>query len=307
MRSTPDVPNDATRFVIASTDPEWLAFLRSRDPREVNFWRPSGASTNVAPGTPWFYRLRGTQDIVGCGFFAAYSMMPLKMAWETFGEANGVATYNDFIAKISSLRREATSSITEIGCAALVDPMYFAAPVAYRRMYGPMASGDTRDPAGAEFWNTLAEAMSRSLASPGISPLTIPGGLGAPTLVRPRLGQSAFRTAVLAAYERRCAISGERTLPVLEAAHIRPFADLRQHDVQNGLLMRSDLHALFDAGLVTVDADLRFRVSRKIRELYENGRDYYALDGRVVRSPRLDRDRPLRENLEFHSSKVFQP
>ena len=48
------------------------------------------------------------------------------------------------------------------------------------------------------------------------------------------------------AYERRCAVTGEKTLPVLEAAHIRPYALLGPHRVNNGLLLRSDLHKLFD-------------------------------------------------------------
>jgi putative restriction endonuclease len=93
----------------------------------------------------------------------------------------------------------------------------------------------------------------------------------------------------------------------MDSAHIRGFADVAEHDVRNGLLLRSDLHALFDAGLVTVDTTLQFRVSSKIRELYENGRDYYALADRNIRVPRNDIDRPLRENLDYHSSVVFQP
>lgn len=43
-------------------------------------------------------------------------------------------------------------------------------------------------------------------------------------LIRHRLGQGAFRVLVTDAYQRRCAISGEKTLPVLEAAHIRPYS-----------------------------------------------------------------------------------
>lgn len=298
---------DATRFIIASADPEWLAFLRAKNPREVNFWRPGAAPTNAEPGTPWFYRERGTENIVGCAFFAAYSRMPISMAWETFGEANGVPDFATFLARIGSLRTLPTTPITEIGCAALVDPVYFSEPVHYGRMYGPLSSSDTRDADGAHLWDALRQAMAGATLRATASPLLLPGGRGAATLVRPRLGQSSFRTAVLAAYERRCAVTGERTLPVLEAAHIRPFADVERHDVRNGLLMRSDLHALFDAGLVTVEPNHRFRVSSQIRELYENGRDYYALEGRDVRVPPREADRPLAEYLDFHRSTIFQP
>jgi putative restriction endonuclease len=89
------------------------------------------------------------------------------------------------------------------------------------------------------------------------------------------------------AYERRCAITGERTLPVLEAAHIKPYGSGGPHELENGLLLRSDLHTLFDQGYVTVDADqLKVVVSSRIREEFENGRDYYHLHGRAIRLPR---------------------
>src|SRR5205807_9861979 len=95
---------------------------------------------------------------------------------------------------------------------------------------------------------------------------------GHPTLIRPRLGQGAFRILVTDAYQRRCAITGERTLPALEAAHIKPYGDGGLHEARNGLLMRRDLHSLFDSGYVTVTPDLKFQVSRRIKEEFENGR-----------------------------------
>lgn len=296
-----------TRFVIASTDPVWLSFLRARNPREVNFWRPSATPMHTERGTPWFYRARGTQDIVGCAFFVAYSRMPISMAWQTFGEANGVPTFEALLSRIAALRNEPTTPISEVGCAALVDPVYFEKPVRFGRMYGPLASGDTRTAEGARLWDELREATIHAVVRAAGSPLVLRAGRGAPTLVSPRLGQGAFRTAVLAAYDQKCAITGERTLPVLQAAHIRPFAKSEEHDVRNGLLLRSDLHALFDAGLVTVDAQHRFHVSSQIRQRYENGRDYYAMQGRDIRLPSDERDRPLTEYLDFHRTQIFQP
>lgn len=62
---------------------------------------------------------------------------------------------------------------------------------------------------------------------------------------------------------RRCAITHERTLPALEAAHIRPYGDVGEHEARNGVLLRRDIHSLFDAGYVTVAPDLRFEVSRR--------------------------------------------
>jgi putative restriction endonuclease len=125
---------------------------------------------------------------------------------------------------------------------------------------------------------------------------------GEPTLVRPRLGQGTFRVIVTDVYERRCTITGERTLPVLEAAHIKPYTSGGPHQPENGLLLRSDLHTLFDQGYITVDAELlKVVVSGRIREEFENGRDYYQLNGRAIRLPREASSLPSREYLAFHN------
>jgi putative restriction endonuclease len=125
-------------------------------------------------------------------------------------------------------------------------------------------------------------------------------------IVYPRLGQGTFRVLVTDLYERRCAVTGERTLPVLEAAHIRPYGASGPHDPRNGVLLRSDLHTLFDRGYVTVTPELRFEVSRRIREEFENGREYYKLHGASVRQPSRGEWAPSREYLDWHASEVFR-
>jgi len=122
----------------------------------------------------------------------------------------------------------------------------------------------------------------------------------APAYFRPRLGQGTFRVIVTDAYERRCAITGERTLPVLEAAHIKPCGSGGPHELENGLFLPSDLHTLFDQGYLTVDADqLKVVVSSRIREEFENGRDYYHLRGRAIRLPRESDSLPSHEIFGF--------
>ena len=122
----------------------------------------------------------------------------------------------------------------------------------------------------------------------------------------PRLGQGAFRALVTDVYERRCAVTRERTLPVLEAAHIRPYGEGGEHRVDNGLLLRRDLHTLFDRGYLTVSPDYHLEVSRTIREEFENGRDDYALHGRELLIPRKLAERPSAEFLRWHNEIVFR-
>jgi putative restriction endonuclease len=107
------------------------------------------------------------------------------------------------------------------------------------------------------------------------------------------------------AYARRCAVTGEKVLPVLEAAHIRPYNEGGEHRVDNGLLLRSDLHTLLDRGYVTVTSEHRVEASRRLETEFDNGREYLALHGRKIALPRNVGDRPAREFLEWHNENRF--
>lgn len=125
-------------------------------------------------------------------------------------------------------------------------------------------------------------------------------------LTKHRLGQGAFRVVVTDAYQRRCSITGEKTLPVLEAAHIKPYAAEGPHSVNNGLLLKSDFHTLFDSGYITVDDDYRIDVSRRLHEDYGNGRDYYKYHGqKLLVLPEKTIDLPSKEYLRWHNENVF--
>jgi putative restriction endonuclease len=95
-------------------------------------------------------------------------------------------------------------------------------------------------------------------------------------------------------------------LPVLEAAHIVPYAKGGLHEVSNGLLLRSDLHRLFDLGFVTVTPELTVEVSARLRGDYENGRTYYPLNGHGIETPPQAALRPDPQLLSWHNQDVFR-
>ena len=77
--------------------------------------------------------------------------------------------------------------------------------------------------------------------------------------------------------------------------------------VQNGLLLRSDIHDLFDAGYITVRPNLRVEVSPRLHKEFGNGHMYYAYQGHeLVELPARISDRPAREYLEWHNDVVFK-
>jgi putative restriction endonuclease len=111
---------------------------------------------------------------------------------------------------------------------------------------------------------------------------------------------------VLDAYGGACAVTTEHSLPVLEAAHIRPWAVGGRHELPNGIPLRRDLHRLFDLGFVTVRPDHTFAVSPQLREAYANGRTYYELQGRTISLPPEPAARPASDALAWHADTVFR-
>jgi putative restriction endonuclease len=207
------------------------------------------------------------------------------------------------------IRRSDVSRLIQI-----VDPVFFPEELwipqpADWPLTGQRPKGyDLETGEGRRIWEQCLDTAQR-LSPPRVLHYGLESGaeprFGTPLLIRPRLGQGTFRIAVTEAYERACAITGEHALPVLDAAHIRPYAEGGAHDTSNGLLLRADLHRLFDKGYLTVAPDLRVRVSSKLRDEYRNGHSYYPLEGRRIRVPPNPNSVPDAGLLEWHcSSKV---
>jgi putative restriction endonuclease len=302
---------------IAITDHGWYDFLRRQGGlREVNFWTPSSRRTfRSEPFAPFLFKLKAPHNAV-CGFayFAQYTRLPDWLAWECFGVGNGTATLREMRDRIRAIRErigydEAKGS-GDIGCILLVSPVFFPpdawvpqpadwptrslTPVRYDLTHGE----------GLRVWVACQERAA-DLVRPS---LTISEGVpryGEPQAVRPRLGQGTFRVAVLDAYGRACAVTGEHSLPALEAAHIRPYAESGPHVLSNGLLLRADLHRLFDTGYLTVTPERRLVVSSRLRADYQNGRSYYPLHGTEVQTPGEPGARPDPDFLRYHNERVF--
>ena len=93
---------------------------------------------------------------------------------------------------------------------------------------------------------------------------------------------------------------------MLPAAHIKPVSTFRNNVVTNGILLRADVHIIYDQGLVGIYQDYKLQVSPVIREQYLNGVNYYAHDGQSVRKlPDISAHRPNREHLAWHMVNVF--
>lgn len=292
---------------IAITDEYWFNTLRSLGPLdEVNFWRPSPRTFQaLTPGELFLFKLHYPNNyIVGGGLFATYSELPVSLAWDAFEKKNGAISLNGLRHKISSYRNIDLNSYEDfkIGCILLEQP-FFLPEEQWIPMKGVMPpniqTGMSFDTA-----TEPAKTILDLLRWTNVSYRSIreePARYGEPVLVTPRLGQGTFRIMVTDAYERRCAFSGERTLPALDAAHIRPVKNDGQYIVSNGLLLRKDIHALFDLGYMTVTPEYKIEVSRRIKEEFENGREYNKFHGTELRLPSNPIYHPSPQQLAWHN------
>jgi len=310
------------RFWLGVTDNKWFDFLSHQELDEVNFWQPSAKPLfKEAPvGMPFLFKLkRPYNHIGGGGFFVAYSTLPLSLAWEIFGVKNGASSLDELKALIEPLSSDKIGE-PDIGCTVLSNPFFldrqywfenppgWAGSIVRGKMY------DSQNEDGSTIWRKMSPYFSAPIGSNGSDQNSISNEIrdeypkfGESVLVKPRLGQSSFRMIVTDAYNRRCAITGENTLVVLEAAHIIPYAKEGTHDVKNGLLLRADFHKLFDVGLVSVTPEYKIRVSPRIRETWFNGKVYYRLDNQPLTvMPEKINLRPDPDYLQWHYKNVFQ-
>ncbi len=301
------------RLYVAVTDRGWFDQLAASAPQEVNFWQPSGSANFRAlqPGELFLFKLHWPDNvIVGGGVFARASNIPLSMAWEAFGLQNGIPDLPTMRRRIARYRRKGDDGLDEradpvIGARILVQPFFWPpeawlpAPASFSPNTVSGRGYDTAEGDGRRLWDAVTDRLGVYAA-----PLPLERRVQ-PRLITPRLGQGAFRLAVTDGYGRRCAVSGERTLPILDAAHIKAYAAGGDHQPDNGLLLRTDIHRLFDLGYVTVSEDMRFEVSSRLRADFQNGRHYYDLHGTSLRPPERAFPPPSREAIGWHRENRF--
>jgi putative restriction endonuclease len=319
-----------TPAVVANTDREWFDHFWSADGSrvldEVNFWRPSAQShfRALPPGGPFFLRLKHPINaIAGFGFFAVDAHMSPEMAWEIFAEKNGDPDRARFMQRIHRFRsylrsgqERQTRADGPLSCLVLREVVFLP-----QSEWLPWERAEEWSPRVVDYkiydlltgpGRALATLLDRQGASPApdlepaFSPLSV---RERPTVYRAsseRVGQGTFRARLMMAYEGQCAVTGEHALPVLEAAHIQEYMSPASNHLQNGLLLRADLHRLFDRGYISVSPDLRLEVSPRLKTEFENGRIYYEMSGSRIHVPRNPNARPSPAALQWHRESVFR-
>ncbi|NNU36052.1 HNH endonuclease [Rhizobium sophorae] len=301
------------RLFVGVTDKAWFDQLSASVPHdEVNFWQPSGTTQFRAlqPGELFLFKLHSPNNfIVGGGIFGHASIAPLSLAWEAFGLKNGVSSRSEMRARIASYRRDPIALDDRqdpvIGCRILTQPFFWPkelwlpVPESWSPNIVTGKGFNAEEGDGQYLWSAVTDRLNSVPEIRNTEPV-MAERFGNPTLIKPRLGQGAFRLTITDNYERRCAVSGEKTLPILDAAHIHAFEAGGEHAASNGLLLRTDIHRLFDLGYVTVSPDGRFEVSGRLKADFDNGRHYYDLHGTPIRPPKNRHAAPSADALSWH-------
>lgn len=271
-------------------------------------------------GEPFFFKTKWNDGnrLVGGGYFEGFVRLTISEAWDFFGEGNGVRSLDEMRARISQYRREPIQPDEDpvVGCVMLNDvrivpddmqlnaPTDFGKSVVKGKSY--VLDSDQRNPVVDMFVRNLAyTADAATLERQEVRAVDGPV-FGEPRLVRPRLGQGGFKTLVREAYDKKCAITGHKIVPTLQAAHIVPVSKNGENRIDNGILLRSDVHTMFDQGYLGVAPDLTLHVSPRLRSEFGNGDEFYSRQGHVIVTPREPVDRPNREFLEWHMDTVFK-
>lgn len=311
---------EVVRAYVGVTDWDWYQYLHDRGATEVNFWQPSGGRRfgAIPQAAPFFFKTHYSHGnrIVGAGFLSGWASLPMSRAWEFFGESNGCSTEVEMRSRIRKYRGRVGDGghDPEIGCIMLRDVRFFGT---HESMPAPpgwagnivQGRGYDLDSAEGNYLEQVLAALSRREGADTDIVGAVPGEVfGAPRLTPVRVGQGAFKALVQEAYGRRCAITGDKIVPVLQAAHIRPVTADGENRVDNGMLLRSDVHTLFDRGYLGVHPGKRtLMVSPRLRADWGNGEEFYrrADSGIRISTPNRPVDRPNRDFLSWHADSVF--
>ena len=240
------------------------------------------------------------RQIGGFGEFVEYKNLSAVQAWNEFGYRNGRASRQEFIDSIQDYIDKNSGKFGgqpinintyEIGCIVLNncefwDDNYFIDPanhnidfatqvvtIKYFDQYDPFKQEqDERD--NFNLVNEPRNEIQRTTNA--------------------REGQSEFKGKILRAYNNTCCITGETTPELLEAAHIQEYRNRSSNHVQNGLLLRVDIHRLYDNRLIFIDRNFVIHISNIVRS-----DQYKQYDGKAITLPSLISDRPSVDALEM--------
>lgn len=307
-------------FAISPTDYDWFDFLRDADLNSgINFWTPTPWNIKkMKKGDRLYFMLKAPRrKIGGYGEFSAYKNLSAAQAWDEFGYRNGRPSQDVFFNSIkkyvtkntiqSGTIFDTTAPAHEIGCVILDNCEFW--PDEHFQVISDTKSSDDKDAivcfepqiVRIKYYNDVVDPFREtSKVNQGFRMIS---GQRERKQVFAALrdGQSRFKVKILKIYSNQCCVTGEKIPELMEAAHIQPYVNDCSNHAQNGLLLRVDIHRLYDNNLIFIDRDYRIHVSGFVKN--PNYRQY---DGRRITLPNVTNGYPSVDALESRRKEFRQ-
>ena len=159
------------KIYVGVTNADWFRFIKARDLKSVNFWRPGKKEFRALPERGLFlFKVKKPYNcIAGGGYFADYKRMTITQAWESFAEGNGAASVQSFYAAINDnqSKEHIDLSGTQIGCILLEDVFFFdeeewiPLPDSFSKYTVSGKEYDTEDEEGAKLYREVQKRLRK--------------------------------------------------------------------------------------------------------------------------------------------------
>ena len=293
-------------IALAPTDFDWFNFLRRNNSlTTINFWTPTDWNVkSLSEGDYWYFVLKGREPrkLGGGGRFIHYEILNVSQAWTRYGIGNGVESKEILTGKLNDYKKRNSKHYVyqndpKIGCIILRDCIFLDdvnqryvseyalefAPSIVKYKTFPLS------PLHLYSFSSNSEQNNNELISDEDARRRVVSSIVT------RQGQGAFRQSLIMAYHSKCAITGCDAIDALEAAHIMPYRGVHSNVVRNGLLLRSDIHTLFDLGKITISQEYKVILHPDLINT-----SYNKLNGRKIALPANREDWPSLQALREH-------
>lgn len=271
-------------------------------PTKVNLWKAFAHDYSISSNSLVVLAVEGGNHVVlpvGYATFEKTDHLTIDEAWNQYAEGNCYKSKSEFVGAIRKYPH--VYKTEKVYCTVLrevvISGELTSLPGESLRFYSPSISAlfaQSAFPYSLECAGKHESCIDESCIDDGPFILLDDNQkkMKVDTESLTREGQEEFRRSIFVAYGGKCCITGESTKEVLQAAHIQNYIDKRSNHVQNGLLLRSDFHLLYDSGLMTVLEDYTIRISSNI-----DSESYQAYNGKKIYLPLKEAWHPSKQAL----------
>lgn len=289
-------------FRIAPTDNGWFTHLRrEKIVNDINFWTPTPWNVKMSEGDRLYFMLKSPiRKIGGGGYFKSYQNMTVEQAWDKYGIKNGFVTKKAFVDSLTTHRSKNTKNkdrLNEeslIGCIVLEHVVFLdddkfielesESQIVFKKQIVTTKQYDNDDDDLLD--KIFKDEQTRTNEDFSLVDSDVEKEK-ASAIVTKRFGQGKFKADISEIYQNKCCVTGEETPELLEAAHIQSYKNNSSNHKKNGLLLRIDIHKLFDKGLIYIDEEYIIHISPFVKS-----DNYRLLEGQKISLPNNVNDYP---------------